>query len=338
MKNRITEDYTKNLSTLHFHITCKCSYSCKHCSVEAGPYRSEGNLRLDDIERMVDQAKDLGTAYLDISGGDPLELERQFLLQTIRYSSRKGLSVSISTNAQNLNEEYAEALVAVGLQKIKFSLYGVKPETHDGFTGVPGSFERAINGIRVSREAGVEVWVNSVVTPGNLAEFQNLPSLLDPCGVDLVQLTSIVPCGRGTLASDYRFSEDGLERAIGMLEKSLSGLNYVFTVTLFPEPNNPPFNERYCDYFYDRLVVDHNGDVIPCCLLPENLKHCLGNIREGLSEVYSPRRIEEGSIFYWLGRGHEEMRRKLGYEKTSHNLCSICIDMLYRLSDLSNSG
>jgi len=287
---------------------------------------------------MLDRAKDLGAVYFDVSGGDPLRLDKQFVLETIRCSTRKDLSASISTNAENLSVEYVEDLVEVGLQKIKFSLYGVIPETHDDFTRVRGSFEKTLEGITLSKQAGIEVWVNAVVTPGNLQEFQRLPSLLEPWDVDLVQLTSIVPSGRGEVAGDYRFSEDGLKRAIEVLQDRLSGLNHAFTITLFPDPETPPFDGRFCDYFHDRLVVDPNGNIIPCCLLPKDLQHILGNVREGLGEVYSDERIREGSIFWWLARGHDEMRKKLGFEKVSHNLCSICIDMLYRLNSKNKTG
>lgn len=281
---------------------------------------------------MLDQAKSLGAVYLDISGGDPLILEKQFVLETIRRASLKGLSPSISTNAQSLTEEYVSDLIGAGLEKIKFSLYGVNPETHDDFTQVPGSFQRVIHGIKLSKRAGLEVWVNSVVTPGNLSEFQRLPSLLGPWSVDLVQLSSIVPCGRGKAADSHRFSEDGLERAIEILHGSLSDLEHVFTITLFPDPDTPPFDGRFCDYFHDRLVVDPQGNIIPCCLLPRDLQHRLGNIREGLSEVCSDERIQEDRVFSWLAKGHQDMRKKLGYKRVSHNLCAICIDMLYRLS------
>jgi len=286
---------------------------------------------------MVDQAADLGTVYFDISGGDPLTLERRFLLEVIQYASRKDLSACISTNGRELNEDYAEQLGEAGLQKLKLSLYGSMAETHDAFTTVPGSFERVLNGIRVSKHAGMEVWVNTIVTPRNLRELQGLPALLEPLDVDLVQLSSIVPSGRGMRASDFIFSEDALGEAIGVLQEKLSGLDHAFTITLFPDPSNLPFDGRHCDYFYDRLVVDHKGDVIPCCLLPENLKHVLGNIREGLPEVYSACRIEKDGIFSWLGRGHGAMREKLGYDRVSHNLCSTCIDMLYRITNVGNA-
>ncbi|GAB4329878.1 MAG: hypothetical protein Kow0099_00030 [Candidatus Abyssubacteria bacterium] len=287
---------------------------------------------MDEIKTLLDQVVDLGTVYFDISGGDPLLLERKFLLEIIRHASQKGLSTCISTNGQKLDEDYTKQLRDAGLQKLKLSLHGSTAETHDSFTGVPGSFERVLNGIALSGHARIEVWVNAVVTPLNLAEFRRLPTLLASHEVDLLQLSSIVPTGRGTRARKFIFAEDGLERAIRMLAENLSDLNHAFTITLYPDPKHPPFGDRHCDYFHDRLVIDHDGNVLPCCLLPRELKHTLGNVTEGLATACSARRIERDAVFSWLSQGHAALRKKLKYQKISHNLCSTCIDMLYQIS------
>lgn len=334
----LKRDYRKKPSTIHLHITSKCPYHCKHCCSDAGP---EGGteLRWEDIKRIVDQAKDFGMGRFGISGGEPLTLEKRLLLKTIRYASQKGLLTSLNTNAYRLSRRYVSELADAGLKRIKFSLYGTNPQTHDDFTGVIGSFNRVIHGIRVSKEEEMEVWVNAVITPKSLEEMKNLPLFLEPHELDVVQLSSIVPTGRGRIAVGYTFSEEGLKGAIETLEKSLGGLlyrNYVFTITLFPDPENPPFIGRYCNYFVTQLVIDPKGDIIPCCVLPDDLKSRLGNIKgERLPEIHSAHRIRRDPIFYWLERGHEKMRKELGYKKTSHDLCSVCIDMLYRLKNRS---
>lgn len=294
---------------------------------------------LEDIERMVDQAIGFGMEIFEISGGEPLILAKPLLLEALRYLSRRGMLTTLSTNAYRLDKEYASELAGAGLDKIKFSLYGANPQTHDEFTGAIGSFDRVIRGIETSKEEGMEVTVHFLITPKNLKELPALPSLLRPRDVDAVQLGSIVPSGRGRTAEGYVFTGEGLEEVTGTLKKSFSHLlyrNYFFTNTLFPDSGMFPLDGRYCDYFTDRLVIDPKGNIIPCCILPENLRSRLGNIREeGLSEIYSAQRIWKEPIFYWLYQGHKAMRRRLGYDKVSHNLCSLCINILSRLKEPS---
>lgn len=329
--------YHKKPSTIHLHITSKCPYYCKHCCSDAGP-KGGTKLGWKDIKRIIDQAKVFGMNRLGISGGEPFTLEKRLLLRIIRYASRRGLLTSLNTNAYRLSKRYASELANVGLKKIKFSLYGTNPQTHDDFTGIPGSFSKIIQGIKLSKKEGMEVWVNSIITPKSLEEnVKNLPSLLEAYELDVVQLSSIVPTGRGRSAIGYTFSEEGLKRAIKTLEKDLSSLlyqNYFFTITLFPDPENLPFIGRYCNYFVTQLVIDPEGDVIPCCVLPKDLKSKLGNTkRESLLEILSGDRIRRDPIFYWLEKGHEKMQKELGYKKISHDLCSTCIDMLYQLNE-----
>ena len=91
---------------------------------------------------------------------------------------------------------------------------------------------------------------------------------------------------------------------------------------------------EYCDYLKDKLVVDSSGHVIPCCILPKDIRSVNGNaIKEDFEEIYSSQKMKEDPIFYWLQKGHRAMREVLGFEKLSNNLCSICIEMLTILKD-----
>ena len=79
----------------------------------------------------------------------------------------------------------------------------------------------------------------------------------------------------------------------------------------------------------ERIVVDPEGDVLPCCLLPEDLKRPLGNIREdGLAEICSPQRLRLDPTAHWLLKGHKALREELAYEERSHCLCCTCTEML----------
>jgi len=328
--------------TLHLHITARCLHRCPHCAADAGPLREAAELGAADVKRLIDQLASLQTRRFDISGGDPLVRGKRLLLDVVSHARRKGLETSISTNGSRLTREYAFQLREVGLHRIKFSLYGGRAQSHDAFTGVPGSFEKVIGGVSSSKETGLEVWVNAVVMPQNLAEMLHLPELLNPLAVDLVQISSVVSSGRGELAAEYRFSEQALAEAIARMESDIfgrdyerpSGVNYVFTNTMFPDPEVPPFEGRYCNNVVERLVIDEKGDITPCCLLPEELRHSLGNIREaGLSQICRSEKMRNDFVFAALLEGHEKLRRRLGYESVSHNPCTACAEMLSRLKE-----
>jgi len=281
---------------------------------------------------MVDQAVGLGVGVFEISGGEPTVLDRRFLLEVVNYASHRGLLTVLNTNGYGLTSKYASQLAEAGLGKVKLSLYGTNPQTNDDFTRALGSFEKTIKGIESTKNAGLEVGLHCVVTPRNLKEMLNLPHFLEPYKVDTVQLGAVIPTGRGATASEYVFSEEDRAQAIRALERRYDELldrHYFFTIALYPETGAYPFGGRFCNYLLERIVVDPKGNIIPCCILPEELKTPLGNIREeNLADIYSTQRLRKDLTTYWLLKGHKAMREELAYEGASHCLCCVCIEML----------
>jgi len=324
-------------SILHFHITSRCPFNCKHCCSESGNQDDSVELDVASIFEMLDRAVSFGMDEMDVSGGEPLIIGKHPIVEIITYASKQNLITTINTNAWFLDEEYVSDLKDAGLDRIKFSLYGTSAGTHDEFTGTEGSFKKVINALALLQDRGIEVWIHYVVTPKNLKEAFALPSLLDPYDIDTIQLSSIIPSGRGRGAGKYLFSDLEMGSVITALESMFSNLinnNIVFTIALYPQSDTYPFNDRYCDYLKDRLVVDSSGHVIPCCILPKDIRSVNGNaIREDFEEIYSSQKMKEDPIFYWLQKGHRAMREVLGFEKLSNNLCSICIEMLTILKD-----
>ncbi|MEJ2718864.1 MAG: radical SAM/SPASM domain-containing protein [Deltaproteobacteria bacterium] len=329
-------------SILHFHITSRCPHYCRHCCSDSGPERTCAELDGKAIRRMLDRAARFGMEEFELSGGEPLVVGRNRILEGIGYASSLGLLTTLNTNAWYLDEGYILDLKDAGLDRVKSSLYGTSCITHDDFTQKQGSFKRVKDVLGLLRENEIEVWINYVVTPRNIDEASGLPRLLVPYTVDTIQLSSIVPSGRGEGARDYVFSDGELRNVTERLEgvfPNAKGSTVSYTITLWKDPEKYPFGDRYCDYLRDRLVVDPSGHVIPCCVLPSRLKSRAGNIvEEELDGFLAAERLEDKPVFYWLGRGHKAMRERLQREGGSSNLCSSCIKMLTTLCNNGNGN
>ncbi len=229
-----------------------------------------------------------------------------------------------------------------GLDRIKLSLYGTSSRIHDDFTGTKGSFKKVTDALGFLKNKGIETWIHYVVTPKNLPETFLLPVLIDPYEVDTVQLSSIIPSGRGKNAKAYRFRDLELPLVIKKLEALFSNLineKIFFTIALYPTLDSYPFNNRYCDYLINRIVVDPSGQVIPCCIMPEEIRSTNGNvIKEDINDIYTSQEMEKDPIFYWLIRGHKAMSETLKHPRRSNNLCTTCIKMLTILKGRKISG
>jgi len=324
-----------NPSILHFHITSRCPYSCRHCCSDAGLQSSSEELDVEAIRKMLERAVQFGMQELELSGGEPLILGKNAILEIIRYASSLDLVTTLNTNMWFLDESYVQDLNDAGLDRVKSSLYGTSCSTHDDFTRREGSFTKLTDALGFLREYEIEVWINYVVTPRNIDEASALSSLLEPYAVDTIQLSSIILSGRGRSAQEYMFSDGELSSVVEQLDALFTDSrkrNVFFTISLYRFSGSYPFGDRHCDYLKDRLVVDPSGHVIPCCLLPSSLRSRAGSIvHEDLDTILSSRRLEGKPIFYWLAKGHRAMNERLEFEEESNNLCSSCIKMLTTL-------
>lgn len=325
---------------LHFHITSRCPYRCAHCCSDSGPEHAGEELNEKAVGTMLDRAVLFGMEEFELSGGEPLVVERSRVLEGIRYASSLGLLTTLNTNAWYLDEGYVLDLKEAGLDRVKTSLYGTSPAVHDDFTQKQGSFKRLKDALGLLRKNEIETWVNYVVTPKNIEEASGLLTLVVLYALDTIQLSSIIPSGRGEGARDCVFSDGELRNVIETLEglfpnSTRSTVSY--TITLWKDPENYPFGDRFCDYLKDRLVVDPSGHVIPCCVLPGHLKRRAGSIvEEALDSLLAAERLKDEPVFHWLGRGHKAMRESLHFESECSNLCLSCIGMLTALCEDGN--
>lgn len=84
------------LSGLHILLTYQCTCECDHCFVWGSPWQT-GTLTLEQIEQILQQAKEAGVTSIYFEGGEPF-LYYAILLQGVRKAANMGFSVGIVTN------------------------------------------------------------------------------------------------------------------------------------------------------------------------------------------------------------------------------------------------
>ena len=85
------------LEGLHILLTYLCTYECDHCFVWGSP-RQTGTLTLEQIENILQQAKDAGVTSIYYEGGEPF-LYYAVLQKAVRKAADMGFSVGIVSNA-----------------------------------------------------------------------------------------------------------------------------------------------------------------------------------------------------------------------------------------------
>jgi len=85
------------LEGLHILLTYQCTYECDHCFVWGSPWQT-GTLTFEQIEQILEQAKEAGVTSIYFEGGEPF-LYYAILVKAVRKAADMGFSVGIVTNA-----------------------------------------------------------------------------------------------------------------------------------------------------------------------------------------------------------------------------------------------
>jgi len=168
-----------------YNVTGRCNMRCVFCEW----WKTDTpELPTKKALAAIDAVCSLGVPFFDLSGGEPLL--RKDLNVLAKRAASYGCFVSMNTNGTLLNESRVTE-VADAFDLVVVSLDGPK-EVHDKIRGVPGTYDKAVEAIRLLKAHGVKVGVNSVATPWNI---DVLPQFIDELRshVDFAQVQPIHP-------------------------------------------------------------------------------------------------------------------------------------------------
>ena len=104
-------------------VTARCNLQCRHCYINLPAGHQEARFReltLPEISAIADKAVALGAMWVLISGGEPLL--REDFPQIYMALKRKGLLVSVFTNATLLQDKHIELFKKYPPRDIELSL------------------------------------------------------------------------------------------------------------------------------------------------------------------------------------------------------------------------
>ena len=125
--------------------TSACNLKCKGCW--AAEYGNRSNLPLDDMRRLITQAKALGTHFFMFTGGEPL-VRKQDVLTLVR-ENRDCLFLCF-TNGTLIDDQFCEDMKKAGNLTVALSIEGTK-ETTDLRRG-EGVYDKVMNAMRLLKE------------------------------------------------------------------------------------------------------------------------------------------------------------------------------------------
>jgi MoaA/NifB/PqqE/SkfB family radical SAM enzyme len=288
-------------------ITDKCNMRCRYCFVDCAAVRDE--LTTEEWLALIDDLHSRGTRMICFMGGEPLI--HKDIDKLVEHTLSKGMICDITTNGILVPGKLDTVRK---IDSLMVSLDGER-EANDANRG-QGSFDKAMEAIRVAREAGVVVRVNAVMTKQSQHSVEFLLDLADRHDLYVTfALTAEFPATEEETEKEilltaaeikdlYRRLKTLKERRSRILF-SLQTIDYVID---YPLPydriilKGDSDHERYytepCPFGRTMFYVDANGDFYPCAALWN-------------TEYFSPRNVRTGSF-------------DAAWEKMASLKCSTC--------------
>jgi putative heme d1 biosynthesis radical SAM protein NirJ2 len=265
---------------ISWNTTNACNLNCPHCYRDASKALPD-ELTTSEAKAMLQQISEAGFMIMIFSGGEPLL--RDDIFELVEHARGLGLRPVFGTNGTLLNRETVKRLKESGAAAMGISLDSTDAEKHDRFRGVPGGFDKTMEGMENCREAGLRFQIHTTVMDWNYDEIEQITDLAIESGAIAHHIFFLVPTGRAAhLASGIMKAEkyeDLLERIMDRQEEVPIELKPTCAPQFMRIAKQKGMKMRFtrgCIAGIAYCLIGPTGNVQPCAYLDMNL----GNVRE----------------------------------------------------------
>jgi MoaA/NifB/PqqE/SkfB family radical SAM enzyme len=158
-------------------LTYRCNNDCRHCWLRIPPHAQEQKqeISLDEIKRIVGEARKMGCREWKISGGEPML--RPDFAEIFDFITSQSATYTLNTNGTLITPEIARLMKKKGIKLV--AIYGHNARIHDHITRNPGSFEAMLQGIQYLKESGAGFIVQIVPMKDNYANRNEMIMLAE---------------------------------------------------------------------------------------------------------------------------------------------------------------
>jgi len=279
-------------------LTYRCQNRCFFCYASA-PDRGDvaGEMTTEQVCRVLDVIiDDAKVPTVSFTGGEPTL--RKDLPELIRYAKSRGLRVNLITNGiVCANEAFVERLADASLDSAQVSLEAGDAEIHDDVVGLPGAFERTVQGVRNLRAAGIHTHTNTTINSRNRGALPELIDFVAGLGSEYLSMNMVIRTGGAVGVPDIGYSEIG-ELIIDFKGRAEDrGMRFVWyspvPYCLFNAPANG-LGSQSCAAADGLFSVAPDGGVLPC----SSFEQSIGNLLTESFETIWGRR----SALYWRNK------------------------------------
>ena len=293
-----------------WNLTNRCNLACRHCYQDSEHKSLPDELTPEEKLDLVDQMGRAHMPMLALSGGEPT-LSRD-LLPILRRASHYQMHTTLATNGTTLTPKVAGQLAEAGLRYVEISLDSVDAERHDRFRGVPGMWQRAVQGAKtVVATEGLRLGIAMCVHQGNVSEVEAMIDFAEQIGAECFAHFNFIPVGRGLKMVSGDITPRQREKLLALLNERMQA-NRIGVISTAPQLGRVCLAgaaldggraacshagsgsgvkarvvAKYlggCGAGRTYICIEPNGDVTPCVYIPHRI---MGNVRRrGLIDIF----------------------------------------------------
>ncbi len=168
-------------AVLSLEITADCNALCPFCLRPVEDRRSRKMLPFSKIRQILDEVRELGGLFLEITGGEPL-LHPAFE-EIVCYARGLGFAVAVTTNGMLLNADHIDLFSAVGMYNVLVSVHAVDKVIYQKMFGVRSTPTHILNAIQEMVRRKIPVQVSFTATRLNIDHFGEVREALMELGL-----------------------------------------------------------------------------------------------------------------------------------------------------------
>lgn len=181
----------------NLELTPLCNMNCEMCYVRLSHEEmlSKGRLRtLDDYIRLVDEMREAGVLFIQLTGGEPLLYNgfRPLYLHLLE----SGFVVTVNTNGILIDDDWADFFAQHPPRRINITLYGADDDIYRTLCHHEGGFTKTVTAIQRLKERGVMLKINYSVTAANRHHLESVLMLATKLGIPINPDTYMCPSVR----------------------------------------------------------------------------------------------------------------------------------------------
>ncbi len=291
-------------------ITDMCNHRCKFCTLD---WITHGSKSIDSsiLDKTLVDMKSLGIKSIYLAGEGEPTLHKEFV-QIVNGIKNMGMSVAVSTNGSRFTNEVAENCLK-SISWIRFSVDSTIPSVYNDIHGVKsdGTLEQVLDNIKyavdIKREQnlGVDIGAQCIFTTQTMHGLPQFIATMRDLGVDNVQ---IKPCHNHP-NSKWESDMMGCYKDMQTLVEGMGTDDFeVIFRSVGMERLQSARTYQRCHGFDFYVLVNANGDVVPCNVFYDKPQFIYGNIYdETFYDIWIGRRRVriinevEGSCFKYCG-------------------------------------